>query len=343
MPVRRGRSEKTTLLDVATRAGVSAITVSRVLREPEKVSQDLRRRILDLIEDMEYVPDQAARALASRHNSTFGVLVASLTNRAFLSFMQGIEERVRDTSFRIQYANTHNCIEEEKRQVRLLLSQNTAGIVLGGLEGIGALSDLIERANCPVVQVVDVGLKTPGTVIAVDHIAAAATATRHLLKCGYRSIALIGGAMDERGRRRTQGYCQVMQEAGLFDENLLQSENATTTTQMGCRLLRRAMKLRPDIDATFCQNDDLALGVLFEAQRMGKNVPDDFGICGYNDLDFASVMEPPLTTVRIPLFEAGYRSADIMIRCVEGKAMERQVINLGFELIERRTTRRLPA
>lgn len=340
--MRRGRSEKTTLLDVATRAGVSAITVSRVLREPEKVSNDLRKRILDLIEDMNYVPDQAARALASRHNSTFGVLVASLTNRAFLSFMQGIEERVRDTTFRIQYANTHNCIEEEKRQVRLLLSQNTAGIVLGGLEGSDALGDLIQRANCPIIQVVDVGLKTPGTVIAIDHTQAAATATRHLLKCGYRTIAMIGGAMDERGRRRTLGYRQVMQEAGLLDENLIQFENAATTTQMGCRLLRRAMKLRPDVDAAFCHNDDLALGVLFEVQRMGRRIPDEFGICGYNDLDFASVMEPPLTTVRTPLFEIGYRSADLMIRFTEGKRMEPQVLDLGFELIERRTTRRLP-
>lgn len=339
--MRRGRNDKTTLLDVATRAGVSSITVSRVLREPEKVSQDLRQRILDLIEEMDYVPDQAARALASRHNSTFGVLVASLTNRAFLSFMQGVEERVRDTTFRIQYANTHNCVEEEKRQVRLLLSQNTAGIVLGGLEGQEALNDLIRRANCPIIQVVDVGLKTPGTIIALDHAKAAATATRHLIKCGYRSIAMIGGSMDERGRRRTHGYRQAMQEAGLLDENLIHFENAATTTQMGCRLLRRAVKLRPDIDAAFCHNDDLALGVLFEVQRMGKKVPDEFGICGYNDLDFASVMEPPLTTIRTPLFEMGYRSADLMIRHAEGKRIEPQVVNLGFELIERRTTRRL--
>ncbi|WP_377295824.1 LacI family DNA-binding transcriptional regulator [Rhizobium sp. SGZ-381] len=338
--MRRGRSERTTLMDVAVRAGVSAITVSRVLREPQKVSPSLRQRILDLIEDMGYVPDQAARALASRHNSTFGVLVPSLTSRAFLNFMQGVEERVRDSTFRIQYANTHNSVEEEKRQVRLLMSQNTAGIVLGGLEGLEEVSDLIRRANCPVIQVVDVGIETAATAIAVDHAAAAEAATRHLLACGYRAIALLGVAPDVRGGRRTQGYARVLQQAGLYDPDLIHTENAATSTQMGCRLLRRALKARPDIDAVFCQNDDLALGVLFEAQRLGRRVPDDFGICGYNDLDFATVMNPPLTTVRLPLFEMGYRAGDLLIRSADGRTMERQTIRLGFELIERRTTRR---
>ncbi len=341
MRLRRGRNERTTLHDVASKAGVSAITVSRALREPEKVSVDLRNRILKIIEEMDYVPDQAARALASRHNSTFGVLVASLTNRAFLGFMQGVEERVRDTSFRIQYANTHNFIEEEKRQVRLLLSQNTAGIVLGGMEGREAISELLERASCPVVQVVDVGLQTAGTAIALNHIEAAATATRHLLACGYRRIAILGGSPDERSRRRIEGFSRVMQEAGLFERALIQYENAATSTQMGCRLLRRALKALPDMDAVFCQNDDIALGVLFEAQRMGKRVPEDLGICGYNDLDFASVMEPPLTTIRTPLFEMGYRSADLMIRAASGKRPECKTIDLGFELIERKTTRRI--
>jgi LacI family transcriptional regulator, gluconate utilization system Gnt-I transcriptional repressor len=340
--LKRGRGERTTLHDVATKAGVSAITVSRALREPEKVTPELRSRILQLVEEMSYVPDQAARALASRHNSTFSVLVPSLSNRAVIGLMQGIEERVRDTTFRIQYANTHNCVQEERRQVRLLLSQNTAGIVLGGLEGLDDLRETIERANCPIIQVVDVGLPTPGTVIALDHFEAAAAATRHLIACGYRRIALMGATMAERSRRRTEGYSLAMHEAGLFDPGLIHHENAASSTQMGSRMLHRAISIAPDLDGVFCQNDDIALGVLFEARRMGKRVPDDFGICGYNDLDFSAVMEPPLTTIRTPLFEIGYRAADMMIRAADGKPAPQQVINLGFELIERRTTRRLP-
>ena len=339
--MKRGRSERTTLLDVATRAGVSPITVSRVLREPEKVSEHLRGRILGLIEDMGYVPDQAARALASRHNFTFGVLVSSLMNRAFVSFMQGIEERVRETSFRVQYANTHYCIDEEKRQIRLLLSQNTAGIILAGLEGAEQVNELLKQASCPVVQVVDINLPTRGMSIAVDHEKAAATATRHLLRCGYRKIALFGATGDERGRRRLLGYTKVMQEAGLFYPDLVHCCGEVTNAPVGAELLRNALRVHPDIDAVLCQIDDLALGVLFEAQRIGKRVPEDFGICGYNDLDFASMMEPPLTTIRVPLFEMGYRAADMMIRGVDGNLPDEKLIDLGFTLMERGTTRKI--
>ncbi|MCO5731004.1 LacI family DNA-binding transcriptional regulator [Rhizobium sp. SSA_523] len=339
MRLRRGRSERTTLHDVADKAGVSAITVSRALREPEKVSPALRARILDLITEMDYVPDQAAQALASRHNSTFGVLTASLTSRVFLSFMQGVEERVRDTSFRIQYANTHNSLEEEKRQVRLLLSQNTAGIVLGGVGAHEDVAEMIDRASCPVVQVVDVELKTGSTAIALNHFKAAAAATRHLLDCGYRRIAILGGLRGERSRRRIEGYAAILSEAGLYDPALVHFENASASTQMGARLLARALKAAPDIDAVFCQSDDIALGALFQAQRMGRRVPEDLGICGYNDLDFAAVMEPPLTTVRTPLFEMGYRAADLMIGAASGRPLANQVIDLGFQLIERQTTR----
>lgn len=339
--VKRGRSERTTLLDVATRAGVSPITVSRVLREPEKVSEQLRGRILGLIEDMGYVPDQAARALASRHNSTFGVLVSSLTNPAFVRFMQGVEERVRETNFRVQYANTHLCIHEESRQVKLLLSQNTAGMILAGLEGVDQVRTLLKNAACPVVQVVDIHLQTGGTSIAIDHASAAATATRHLLDCGYQKIAMFGPIGDERGRRRLAGYSKVMQEAGLYDEDLVCHSGPATGAQIGAELLRTALQRHPDLDAVFCQMDDLALGVLFEAQRIGKRVPDDFGICGYNDLDFATMMEPPLTTIKVPLFDMGYRAADMVIRGVVGTMPSDTMVDLGFRLMKRGTTRTL--
>nr|WP_281435145.1 LacI family DNA-binding transcriptional regulator [Rhizobium lemnae] len=327
-------------MDVATRAGVSAITVSRVLREPEKVSEQLRGRILGLIEDMGYVPDQAARALASRHNSTFGVLVSSLTNPAFVSFMQGVEERVRETNFRVQYANTHFCSHEEKRQVKLLLSQNTAGMILAGLEGVDAVKALLKHAACPVVQVVDIHLQTGGACIAIDHESAAATATRHLLDCGYRKIAIFGPVGDERGRRRLAGYRKVLQEAGLYDEDLVCHAGPATGAQIGAELLRATLVRHPDLDAVFCQMDDLALGVLFEAQRIGKRVPEDFGICGYNDLDFASMMEPPLTTIEVPLFDMGYRAADMMIRGVGGTVPSEATLDLGFRLVKRGTTRK---
>ncbi|CAN7204600.1 LacI family DNA-binding transcriptional regulator [Neorhizobium tomejilense] len=340
MPPRRARSERVTLLDVANVLGISSITVSRALREPEKVSEPLRQKILCQVEQMGYVPDLAARALASRHNGIIGVLAPALTNHAYLGIMSGIEERVRDTDFRIQYANTNHDAEQEYRQVKLFLSQHPAGILLTGLQD-QRVSDLLELAPCPVVQIVDLNLLPSGIAVGINHREAAETATRHLLACGYRRIGLIGGSRDLRAQRRHDGYALAMQEAGLYDPGLVMTEHKQTSMQLGCDLFKRLLETAPDVDAVFCQNDDLALGALFEAQRAGLRVPDDFGICGYNDLDFALCAEPRLTTVRVPRFQMGYQAADLIVRAINDECLPSRVIQLPFELVQRGSTRPL--
>nr|CAD6422124.1 GntR family transcriptional regulator [Rhizobium sp. Q54] len=338
MPHRRVRTERVTLQDVADALGVSAITVSRALREPEKVSEDLRQRILNKIDEMGYVPDLAARALASRHSGVIGVLAPALTSHAHLGIMRGIEERVRTSDLRIQYASSRHDPEEEIRQIRLFLSQHPAGILLSGLQERDGTLDLLRTAPCPVVQIVDLHLTPVGMAIGTNHCHAAASAVRHLIACGYRRIGLLGGTRDVRSERRQEGYCLAMQEAGLTDSALVVSEDAPTSVQLGCQLLQRLRRQAPDVDCVFCQNDDLALGVLFEAQRLGLAVPE-LGICGYNDLGFAAYSQPPLTTVRVPRFEMGYRAIDLLIRVVNGETPPSMPVDLGYEVIQRGTTR----
>lgn len=339
MPNRRARTERVTLRDVATAIGVSSITVSRALREPEIVSQPLREKILQQVEKMGYVPDLAARALASRHSGVIGVLAPALTSHAHLSIMRGIEDRVRESNLRIQYADTRQDPEEERRQLRLFLSQHPAGILLSGLHHLDGTHDLLSRPSCPVVQIVDLHMMPTGMAVGINHRDASATAIRHLISCGYRRIGLIGGTRDIRSERRQEGYSQAMQEAGLADPLLMAWEDAFTSVQLGCQLLQRLKAQVPDLDCVFCQNDDLALGALFEAQRLGLQVPD-FGICGYNDLGFSAYCEPALTTVQVPRFEMGYRAIDLLIRAVNGEPPPTAPIDLGFEIVERGTTRR---
>lgn len=201
------------------------------------------------------------------------------------------------------------------------------------------VSDLLELAPCPVVQIVDLNLLPSGIAVGINHREAAETATRHLLACGYRRIGLIGGSRDLRAQRRHDGYALAMQEAGLYDPGLVMTEHKQTSMQLGCDLFKRLLETAPDVDAVFCQNDDLALGALFEAQRAGLRVPDDFGICGYNDLDFALCAEPRLTTVRVPRFQMGYQAADLIVRAINDECLPSRVIQLPFNLIQRGSTR----
>ncbi|KQW31316.1 GntR family transcriptional regulator [Rhizobium sp. Root274] len=340
---RRHRQEKVTLSDVALAAGVSAITVSRALRDPEKVSPALRETILRVVEQMGYVPDMAARALASKDSGLIGVLTPGLTSYAFIAVMRGIEDRVRATDLRIQYANPGNDGEDDARKLRFFFSQNPAGIIYVGRHHDPALDDLLKRAPCPVVEIMDVSRTPAEMAVGIDHRMAAEAATRHLINEGYRRIGLLGGGWDSRSLRRLEGYKAVMEAEGLFDQALVLSIDSYTSVGLGAHLLERLLSACPDADAAFCHSDDLALGALFECQRKGLRIPQDFGICGFNDFDYAGVAYPSLTSVRLPRYEIGYRAADMLIRATGGGRQPPTLVDLGFQLIPRQSTARIAA
>lgn len=343
MPHNRKRKSavKITLQDVAREIGVSAITVSRALREPDKVSDDLRNHILGVVNRMGYVPDPHARALASGTSTFIGVLLPSLSHPAISAVLNGIEARIRGTDYRIQYSNSHYDPEEEVRQLRAFAAHNPAGVILAGTERLENLETMANEAGCPVVQTIDCSLKMNGLAVGINHRLAAAAATRHLLTQGYRRIAMLGCGHDIRVRLRQSGYCEVMQQAGLFDEGLIVWQDAPPSIHLGSRLIRRLIEQRPHVDGVLCHSDDLALGVIFESQRLGIRVPDDFGICGFNDLDYATSTEPSLTTVRVPRFDIGYKAADMVITLGQGGIVQKRTTDVGFELMERGTTRRM--
>lgn len=342
MPHTRRRKSivKVTLQDVARETGVSAITVSRALREPDKVSDALRDQILSVVDKMGYVPDLNARALASGTSTFIGVLLPSLSHSAISAVLNGIEARIRGSDYRIQYSNTHYDPGAEVKQVRAFTAHSPAGVIVAGTERLENLEAIVNEAGCPVVQTIDATLKMRGIAVAIDHKKAAMVATRHMLSQGYRRIAILGCGHDIRVRLRQEGYCEVMQQAGLLDESMIIWQDAPPSIHVGSRLIRRLIEKRPDIDGVFCHSDDLALGVIFECQRLGIRVPEDFGICGFNDLEYAMTTEPPLTTIHVPRFDIGYTAADILITLGQGGVIKERNLDLGFELVERQTTRR---
>lgn len=327
------------LSDVAKKVGVSPITISRALRNPEIVSEDLRQLILRTVDEMGYVPNLAARALASRHSGVVGVITPALHQHAFTDIMTGIEDRLRATDLRVQYANTLYDPDQEVSQLKSFLAQKPAGIIVAGAEYYDALAPLLSAAACPVAHIVDVSQKAEGLVAAVDHYEAGAAATRMLLSKNYRRIAFVGCRRDTRPRRRFEGYADVMRQAGYFDEALVASCLGMNGIGAGRELFSNLVEAAPDVDAVFCQNDDLAVGALLECWTRGLRVPDDIGICGFNDLDYAIHCEPALTTVSIPRYQMGHRVADMLLNAVREEEPGTAHIDFGFQVIERGSTR----
>lgn len=325
---------------MAHKAGVGAITVSRALREPERVSKELRRQIMAAVEELGYVPDPNARALASARAEVFGVLVPSLTNNVFAEVVRGIYDSLSDSPFRIQLGNTHYSGLEEERLLQLFGSQRPAALIVAGIDQTPTSRKLLENAGCPVVQVMETGPDPVDMMVGFSHLDGGRTATEHLIEAGYRRIGFIGARMDPRSQRRLAGYRVAMEKAGLLDPRLITTTPVLSSVSLGRELFRDALAKMPTLDGVFCNNDDIALGVLFECHRASIDVPKTIGIVGFNDLDMMQVAFPSITSIRTYRYEIGRRAVAMALAAISGDRPEQRVVDLGFELKQRESTAR---
>ena len=330
--------KKIKLSDVAEAVGVSAITVSRVLRKPELVSEAVRLRVTEAVARLGYVPDPAARALASARTDVLGILIPSVTNNVFSAVLRGIYDRVEGLPFHIQLGNTRYSVMEEERLLGVFSRQRPAGLIVTGRDQSARSAALLRQVDCPIVQIMELGDEPIDMMVGFSHRDAGRAATRHLVERGYRRIGFLGARMDPRTQRRLEGYGEALKEAGLFDERRVVTTPRASTVTLGCELLGELLSRAPDVDAVFCNNDDLAVGVLFECQRRRIAVPDDLGICGFNDLEMTAVANPPLTSVRTHREAMGRRAIEMLIAGVSGEPIDTPIVDLGYEVVARQST-----
>lgn len=328
---------KPTLIDVGREAGVSAITVSRALRSPEKVSDSLRKKVEAAVKKLGYLPNQSASALASRATNSIVVIIPSLTNHVFTDVMAGIEEATQDENLTLQIGNSKYDPEEEERILRAFLNPPPSGVILTGSEQTEETKKMLSVAGVPVVQIMDQIDQPIERCVGFSHFDAAASATQHLLDAGYKKVGFIGAQMDPRSQKRLAGFKRTMQRAGALDEKCVVVTTTPSDVHLGGVLLNKLLLRAPDCDAVFCNNDDLAMGVLFECQRRGISVPDDFGICGFNDLGVTAESVPTVTSVSTPLREIGYRAGRLIIENPDGTPNQ---IDLGTSVSSRSSTQR---
>jgi len=205
-----GRPKKATLSDVAKAAKVSASTVSRVLRNPEVVSAEFQSRVRHAVDKLGYVPDPAARSLASARSENIGVVIPSVTNNVFVDVLSGIYTVTQESNFSIEIGNTRYSPMQEEKILRMLLSQRPAGLIVTGLDQSPPCRALLENANCPIVQIMEFGKSPVDMLIGFSHRDAARAATCHLIEQGYRRIACLGAGMDPRAQRRLEGFTEAV-------------------------------------------------------------------------------------------------------------------------------------
>lgn len=351
---KRRTDGRPTIADVAARAGVGAISVSRALRDPSLVSDAMREKIDAAVRELGYVPNLAARALASTRSDVVGVLVPSLTQHIFADVLRGIYDGIGKTRLHIQVGNTRYDLDEEDRLLAELLRHKPAGLIVSGIDQSAAARRMLEQANCPVIQIMDLSDDPVNKIIGFSHHNAAKAMTQHLIEAGYRRIGFLSGWMNNRSKGRMSGYIEALEEAGLYDPQLGNpagdlgalalrgswDKHQYSTPAMGRELLTELWNRVPDLDAVFCNNDVLALGVLFECNARGVSVPEDFGIAGFNDEDFMEAASPALSSVRTHRWKVGHDAVIALRRQLDGEPDDERVVDVGFEVMKRASTDR---
>ncbi|UZJ46129.1 LacI family DNA-binding transcriptional regulator [Marinimicrobium sp. C6131] len=336
---RKKHSQTVTLADVAQYAGVSGITVSRVINHPNKVSQTTRQAVQEAIDMLGYIPNQSASSLASTRSRVIGVAIPSLSNIVFTDVLRGIYDVAGTSGYKVLMVDTHYSALEEERMVRTLLSQSPEAMILTGGEQTQACERLLLKARIPVVQIMDLLDEPMDMNVGVSHFQAGAAVAEQLLSAGYGQLGFIGARMDKRVRERLAGFKSVLEGRGRFWRNFIQVTDRPSSIELGGELFRALMGQAGEVvDAVFCCNDDLALGALFESQRMGLDVPGDIGLCGFNDFEVSAFTNPSLSSVAVPRYQMGVTAAEMIVAALNGGDVGQRKRDLGFEIALRQST-----
>ncbi|MGY4026925.1 substrate-binding domain-containing protein [Aeromonas rivuli] len=326
------RKRRPTLQDIADLTGMTKMTVSRYLRDPQAVAEATRERIAAAVEQLGYIPNRAPDILSKATSRAIGILIPSLSNQVFSALVRGIESVTRPAGYQTLLAHYGYSPEREEEQVASLLSYHVDALILSDSLHTPRTRKMIATAGIPVVETMDLPEQPIDLVVGMDHRAAARAMVTEMLSRGRRRPIYLGARLDVRTRLRMEGYYQAMAEANLPGRHLL-TERASSFT-LGGELLEQALAEYPDLDGLYCTNDDLAVGALLRCQALGIAVPERLAIAGSNALDIGRAMSPSLASIITPREAMGREAATLLMARLAGNPMPQTRIDLGFTLYQ---------
>jgi len=328
--------------EVARLASVSTATVSRALATPDQVSPETRARVMDAVAKVGYVPNPAARSLRSQKTHMVLVVLPDLGNIFFSQVLRGIEEELFAAGFGMIIGNLDGSPEKEARFAAFAMTGQVDGVLL--LNGhlfrqLGEPSQSPSRLGVPMVALCEAIEEADIPQIEVDNREAACRMTRYLAGLGHRDIGYIcGPAGNVLEKERFRGYRDGLAETGsMFDPSFVWAGDyrLESGALVGQQLLVSAR--RPT--AVFCSNDEMAMGLIRALASGGLGVPEDISVAGFDDIEFAEMASPALTTIRQPRRELGRQGAAALLELLHGRQPAPR-IRLETELVERASTAR---
>ncbi len=325
----------TTIRDVARLAGVSVATVSRVLNEPDKVAEKTRDRVQTVMDELKFIPNLNARSLATNRSGVIGVLVNNVVGGYYGRIIDSIEDAARRHNvFTLINCGNHSSEDVLDAALRLASRQCDAIIASVPFMTDAELARLLDmQPNAVLLNCISAAHRE--RALAVDNRHGVRLALDHLFHLGHRQIGLVMGPLENSESQLRLAECRTwFAEHGLGDPVVVEGDFSADAGCLGCAVL---LGEHPSLTALFCFNDHMAIGALHEARRLGRRVPDDLSIVGFDDNELAAFSEPGLTTVAQPLEQLGEQALLLALSLIAGEAVAAQPLLLP-QLVVRDST-----
>lgn len=317
------KTQRITLDDIATLAGVTKMTVSRYLRTPEKVKTETAEKIASVIAEIGYVADSENVAATKQNPPRIGVLIPSFNNQIFADLLAGIESVTSAHGYQTLVVNYDYNAQREEEQIATVLAFNIKGLILTESVHTVRAEKYLNAANIPVAEVMGLTEARGRINVGFDNYLAGYDMTAMLLASGKQRVIYFGSMSDRRDEQRYAGYRDAVEAAGLPAGRIV--PNKVSSVSIGTGMMTLARQLYPEMDAILCTNDDLAVGVLQECQAARIAVPQAMAIAGFHGLEIGQATTPRLASVITPRFEMGKVATEIILKKINQQPTIEQV------------------
>ena len=308
-------SSRSGIREVAKRAGVSLGTVSNVLNRPEIVAEETRQRVQLVIEEIGFVRNGSARQLRAGNSRYLGLVVLDVANPFFTEVARGVEDAANAADYTVILCNADDSLEKESHYLQVLEEQRARGVLITPVQSDASYLQRLRQRGIAVVL-----LDRPSRIkdlcsVAVDDVQGGELATAHLLEQGHKRIGFVHGPLSIRQcADRQRGVLRAVRAAGLDPAQVIVDiTTPALKTREGEESVEQLLHARIKPTAVFCANDLLALGLMRGLIKHGISIPGDLALVGYDDVEFASMLSTPLTTIRQPKYELGRTAAELLL------------------------------
>lgn len=326
-----------TLRDVARKAGVSVKTVSRVVNNQGEISEETRQRIASVIREMGYRPNLVARGLVTQRTHTLGLVVPDITNPFFPEVARGVQDVARRHRYNVFLCNSGEDKQEELNVLNSLAEQGVDGIIISPCYSTGENLVQFAAAFRPIVTINHMYAHPNISMILTENVHGAKLAVDYLVGKGHCQIGMVAGLEKSLNRaRRIFGFTEAMKAHGLevIIENI---EGVTPNVESGYAAALSLFAKQPQLSAIFVYNDLMALGVLQACRMLGRRIPEDCAIVGFDDIQMAGLIYPPLTTVHVDKYRLGQEAVGRLLEMLDQPEANFSPISLEVELVIRQS------